>query len=72
MSFRGPHAPLATELAVMLAREYQAAARAVYVTDPNATPEVREAGRARIATTLAAVREQDDLLHSADPEARER
>lgn len=65
----GPHAPLATELAVMLAREYKATTRAVYVADAGASPEALASGEQRIASTLAAVREQELQHPSAEGEA---
>jgi len=62
----GPHAPLAVRLALILAREYDAQVRSVYVTGPNATPEEVTQGRERIATTLECMRREADNLGLED------
>jgi uncharacterized hydrophobic protein (TIGR00271 family) len=54
----GPNAPLATRLAVLLAREYGAAARAVYVARPGASEHDLALGEERIQHTLEAMRSQ--------------
>jgi uncharacterized hydrophobic protein (TIGR00271 family) len=54
----GPHAPLATRLALLLARESNATTRVVYVADPQATEKELADGQARIQQTLTAMREQ--------------
>jgi uncharacterized hydrophobic protein (TIGR00271 family) len=54
----GPHAPLATRLALLLAREFEAATRTVYVALPDATQADLEQGRIWIKQTLDRMREQ--------------
>jgi uncharacterized hydrophobic protein (TIGR00271 family) len=54
----GPHAPLATRLALLLAREYGATTETVYVAGPDATSEELATGRVYIDQTLSAMREQ--------------
>lgn len=54
----GPHAPLATRLALLLAREFGAATRTVYVALPDATQGDLEQGEIWIQQTLASMREQ--------------
>jgi len=53
----GPHAPLAARLALLLAREFEATTRTVYVTLPDAGPEDRGVGKKRIQDTLDRLRE---------------
>ncbi|MEJ2011841.1 MAG: DUF389 domain-containing protein [Anaerolineales bacterium] len=53
----GPHAPLAARLALLLAREYEATTRTVYVTLPEASQEDTELGERRIQNTLDRLRE---------------
>ncbi len=54
----GPHAPLASRFAAVLARAHGATAAAVYVADPDATEEERAQGRERIDATLAIMRKE--------------
>jgi uncharacterized hydrophobic protein (TIGR00271 family) len=54
----GPHAPLASNLAVLLAKEHDAATSGLYVAGPEATPEQIEQGEAWIQKTLDRMREQ--------------
>ena len=54
----GPHAPLATRLALLLAREYKATISSVYVVDPDASQDELAEGRARIQQTLTTMGEQ--------------
>ncbi len=54
----GPHAPLATRLALLLAREFSATTRAVYVALPDATKADLEQGGRWIQQTLDRMREQ--------------
>ncbi|MGD8634643.1 MAG: amino acid permease, partial [Anaerolineales bacterium] len=54
----GPHAPLATRLALLLAREFSATTRAVYVALPDATQADLEQGSRWIQQTLDRMREQ--------------
>ncbi len=53
----GPHAPLAARLALLLAREFEATTRAVYVTLPEASDTDLTEGQRRIATTIERLRE---------------
>jgi uncharacterized hydrophobic protein (TIGR00271 family) len=53
----GPHAPLAARLALLLAREFEATTRTVYVTLPDASQEDRAIGQKRIQNTLDRLRE---------------
>ena len=53
----GPHAPLAARLALLLAREFEATTRAVYVTLPEASQAELTEGQRRIATTIERLRE---------------
>jgi uncharacterized hydrophobic protein (TIGR00271 family) len=62
----GPHAPLATRLALLLARESNATTRVVYVANPQATEEELAGGQARIQQTLTAMREQMEDLPLVD------
>lgn len=64
----GPHAPLATRLALLLAREYEATTEAVYVADPDASQEELAEGRAWIQRTIASMREQMAGLRKMDGE----
>jgi len=54
----GPHAPLATRLALLLARQYGATTETVYVASPEASQEELATGQVYIEQTLAAMREQ--------------
>jgi uncharacterized hydrophobic protein (TIGR00271 family) len=54
----GPHAPLATRLAVSLAREHDATVTAIYVTQPRASAEQLVEGERRIQETIEAMRRQ--------------
>lgn len=54
----GPHAPLATRLALLLAREFGATTRTVYVALPDATQADLEQGSTWIQQTLDRMREQ--------------
>lgn len=54
----GPHAPLATRLALLLARQYGATTETVYVASPEATAEDLATGQAYIEQTLTAMRAQ--------------
>lgn len=54
----GPHAPLASNLAVLLAKENDATTSGLYVAGPNATPEEIAEGEAWIQKTLDRMREQ--------------
>lgn len=58
----GPHAPLATRLALLLAREYAATVSVVYVARPEASEAELDQGEARIEATLTAMREQMESL----------
>jgi uncharacterized hydrophobic protein (TIGR00271 family) len=62
----GPHAPLATRLALLLAHEYGATASAVYVADPEATQEELAEGQSRIRHTLETMRAQMADLSEKD------
>jgi len=53
----GPHAPLAARLALLLAREFEATTRTVYVTLPEASQEDTALGEKRIQNTLDRLRE---------------
>ncbi len=54
----GPHAPLATRLALLLARQYGATTETVYVASPEASQDELATGQVYIEQTLAAMREQ--------------
>lgn len=62
----GPHAPLATRLALLLAREFSATTRAVYVALPDATQADLEQGSQWIQQTLDRMREQLAMLPTVD------
>lgn len=62
----GPHAPLAMQLALLLAREFEATTQTVYVTRPDATESELEEGRQRIENTIEALREQHSSLPQVD------
>jgi uncharacterized hydrophobic protein (TIGR00271 family) len=62
----GPHAPLASRLALLLAREYEATTMGVYVAGPGTSDEEVELGKARIQQTLTAMRQQVADLPWAD------
>jgi uncharacterized hydrophobic protein (TIGR00271 family) len=64
----GPHAPLATRLALVLAKQYGAKASTVYVADAQATPEEIEEGHTFIQQTLSRMRQQAQLLATSDEE----
>ena len=54
----GPHAPLATRLAVSLAREYGATVTAIYVTQPEVSASEIAEGEGWIQRTIAAMRQR--------------
>lgn len=54
----GPHAPLAIGLALILARQFGAKVRAVYVADRNASPAEIRGGERRIQSTFTAMKER--------------
>lgn len=54
----GPHAPLATRLALLLARDYGATTEAVYVADPDASQEELAEGSVWIQRTIDSMHEQ--------------
>jgi uncharacterized hydrophobic protein (TIGR00271 family) len=54
----GPHAPLASRLALLLAREHGATISGVYVVGMGTSDEEVELGEARIQQTLTAMRQQ--------------
>jgi uncharacterized hydrophobic protein (TIGR00271 family) len=58
----GPHAPLATRLALLLAMEFSASVDVVYVVGPNPDDEELSIGEQRIQNTLDAMREQVEEL----------
>ncbi|HEY70393.1 MAG TPA: DUF389 domain-containing protein [Anaerolineae bacterium] len=64
----GPHAPLATRLALVLAKQFGANASTVYVADAQATAEEIDEGHSFIQQTLARMRQQAQLLASSDEE----
>jgi uncharacterized hydrophobic protein (TIGR00271 family) len=66
----GPHAPLATQLALLLAHQYDATVTAIYVADPEASDGEIEQGKQRIQQTIAAMREQAAELRSMDGKGR--
>ncbi|MFQ5615976.1 MAG: DUF389 domain-containing protein, partial [Anaerolineales bacterium] len=66
----GPHAPLATRLALLLTREHDAAVQAVYVVPKDAAPEDIAEGDTRIQQTFAAMREQEAGLSSRPKSSR--
>jgi uncharacterized hydrophobic protein (TIGR00271 family) len=60
----GPHAPLATGLALVLARQYRAKVTAVYVSPKDSSRAEIEAGEARIQETIETMRQKAALaLH---------
>ncbi|NIS79923.1 MAG: amino acid permease [Anaerolineales bacterium] len=62
----GPHAPLATRLALLLAREFNATTNIVYVADPEASKEQLARGRMWIEKTITTMREQMATLPSGN------
>ncbi len=54
----GPHAPLATRLALLLTRQHDAEVSTVYITPKDAPEEDIRMGEMRIANTIATMREQ--------------
>ncbi len=64
----GPHAPLATRLALMLARHYDASTSTVYVADAEATPAEIEEGNNYIQQTLVKMRQQAQQMATSDDE----
>ena len=68
----GPHAPLATRLALLLAREHQATVEVVYVQDPEAPPEQRAQAEARIADTLRVMAQELEALMGPQEDGRVR
>ncbi len=65
----GPHAPLATRLATLLAHEFDASMSVVYVADPDAAEEQLERGHAWIDKTIRTMREQLSNLSDAEDKA---
>lgn len=63
----GPHAPLATHLALLLAREFDASTRTVYVARPDASETELAQGYERIESTLQTMREALRELLNIDP-----
>ena len=63
----GPHAPLATRLALLLAREFDASTRTVYVARPDASEAELAQGHERIENTLQSMREVLRSLLKHDP-----
>ncbi len=63
----GPHAPLATRLALLLAREFDASTRTVYVARPDASENELAQGQERINDTLQSMREVLKSLLKLDP-----
>ena len=62
----GPHAPLATRLAMLLAREFDASMSVVYVADPDATEEQLKQGHTWIDKTIKTMREQVSSLSTTE------
>jgi uncharacterized hydrophobic protein (TIGR00271 family) len=62
----GPHAPLATQMALLLAREYQAAAEVVFVASNDAVASDLEQGAARIQATMQAIHQQEQRLKGGE------
>jgi uncharacterized hydrophobic protein (TIGR00271 family) len=62
----GPHAPLAIQLALLLAHQYDATVTAIYVADADASDEEIDQGKQRIQQTIAVMREQAAELPSTD------
>ncbi len=65
----GPHAPLATRLAMLLAREFDASMSVVYVADPDATEEQLTQGHTWIDKTIKTMREQVSSLPTREDKA---
>lgn len=65
----GPHAPLATRLAMLLAREFDASMSVVYVADPDATEEQLLQGHIWIDKTIENMREQGSSLSTVEGKA---
>jgi uncharacterized hydrophobic protein (TIGR00271 family) len=53
----GPHAPLATQLAILLASEFSGSITVVYVLERDASPEAIAEGESRLEATLERVRQ---------------
>jgi uncharacterized hydrophobic protein (TIGR00271 family) len=66
----GPHAPLATRLALLLAREYGATTETVYVAGKDASPEDLSKGQKLIQQTLTTMREQLEGLPLVEAEPK--
>jgi nucleotide-binding universal stress UspA family protein len=66
----GPHAPLATRLAVSLAREYGATVTAIYVTQPEVSASEIAEGEGWIQRTIAAMRQRAARCCSAASRSR--
>jgi len=60
----GPHAPLATQLALLLARENDATVTAVYIATSESQANETDVGEKRIQETIAAMKEQAAQLDS--------
>lgn len=67
----GPHAPLATRLALLLAQEFDASTRTVYVARPDASESELAQGREWINNTLQSMRETARTLQKLDPSQEE-
>lgn len=65
----GPHAPLATRLAMLLAREFDASMSVVYVADPDTTEEQLSQGHTLIDKTINNMREQVTSLSTPEGKA---
>ncbi len=65
----GPHAPLATRLAMLLAHEFDASMSVVYVADPDSTEEQLARGHTWIDKTIRNMREQVSSLSKAGDRA---
>lgn len=64
----GPHAPLAIQIALLLARQYEATVTSVYVVEPEASEEEISSGEERIEQTIAKMRKHARELPSMDGE----
>lgn len=67
----GPHAPLASRLALLLAREFNATTSGVYIVNPDASPEEIAQGNTRIEDTLEAMRQQARELPATEESEEE-
>jgi uncharacterized hydrophobic protein (TIGR00271 family) len=62
----GPHAPLATQMALLLAREFEAAAEVVFVASNEAEESDLEQGEERIRATMRAIHQQEQMLKGGE------